>query len=84
MLMAQCRFPGFQRFGLVGRAEHQQVRNGAQARQMFNRLMCRAILAQTNRIMRHGMNDMRAHQRTEADGGAGIIREHKEGRARRN
>ena len=58
-----------------------QIRNGAQRRQMLDRLMGRAVFAHADGIMGHHENDANAHQRGQADRRAAIIREHHEGAA---
>ncbi len=47
----------FRRLDRVGRPEHQQVRHGAQRRQMLDRLMGRAVLAEADGIMGQHIDD---------------------------
>ena len=49
--------PGLRGLDRVGRAEHQEVRDGAQRRQMLDRLVRRAVLAEADRIVRHHVDD---------------------------
>src|SRR5712671_6817831 len=65
--------PALDGFDAVAGAKHQHVRDGAQRRQMFDRLMGWAIFAETDRIVRHHMNDTLAHQGGKTDGRAAII-----------
>ena len=46
---------------------------------MLDRLMRRSVLAETNRVVRHDMNDALTHERTQPDRRTGIIREDEEG-----
>ena len=52
VVMRQRRLPAFGGLDRVGRPEHQQVRHGAQGREMLDRLVRRAVLAETDGIMR--------------------------------
>ena len=79
--LSQRDLPAFRRLHAVGGAHHQQVGNGAQRRQMLDRLVGRAVLAHADGIMRHHEDDADAHQRGEADRRAAIIGEHQEGAA---
>ncbi len=73
VLRFQRKLPAFQRFNGIRRAEHVEVRHGAQARQMLDRLVRRAVFAEADRIMRHYIDDALVHQRREADRRAAII-----------
>ena len=65
-------------FDRVGRAQHQQVRNGAQRREMLDRLVRRAVFAEPDRIVRHHIDDALLHDRAEPDRRARIVGEHQE------
>src|SRR3546814_7434141 len=61
-----------------------QIRNQAQAGNVFNRLMRRTIFAKTDRIMREHVDAALLHQRRHANRVARVVREHQEGAAERN
>ena len=82
--VADGQFPAFGRFHAVGGAEHFQVRNGAHRGQVFDRLVGGAVFAHADGIMRHHEDDANAHQGGQADGGAAIVGEDKEGAAIRD
>ena len=46
---------------------------------MLDRLVRRTVFADADRVVRHHMDHALTHQRAEADGGAGVIREDEEG-----
>jgi hypothetical protein len=73
--------PALGRLHRVGRAEDQQVRDRAQRREMLDRLMGRAVLAEADGVVRHDVDDALAHQRGEADRRAAIVGEDQEGAA---
>ena len=54
------------------------MRDGAQRRQMLDRLVGRAVLAETDRIVRHHEDRADLHHRRQADGRAAIVREAQE------
>ena len=62
----------------VAGAEHDQIRNGAQRREMLDRLMRRAVFAEADGVVRHHMDDALAHQRGEPDRRPAIVGEHQE------
>ena len=78
MAVADGDIPSLQRLDGIGRAQDSQVRDGAQAGQMLDRLVGRAVFAQTDAVMRHDIDRAHTHQRRQADRIAGIVREHQE------
>ena len=76
--------PAFGGLDRVGRAEDAHVRHGAQRRQVLDRLVGRAVLAEADGIVGHHVDDRNAGERRDAHGGAGIIGEDQEGRAGRH
>ncbi len=72
--------PAFRRFVGVGRPNHGQPRNRAQARDLFNGLVRRAVFAQSDRVMREHVDRVQLHQRAQADGGLHVIGERQERR----
>ena len=66
--------------GVAG-PEHAHVGNGAQRREMLDRLMRRAVFAEPDRIMGHHVDDAGAHQRGEPHRRPRIVGEDQEGRA---
>ena len=66
--------------GIAGPIDR-EIGNDAQRRQVFHRLMGRAVLAQPDRVMRHHVDDALLHQRREADRGAAVVGEDQEGAA---
>ena len=69
------------RLDRVGRAEHQHVRDRAQARQMLDRLVRRAVLAEADRIVRGDEDHPLPHQRRQPQRRPAIVGEHQEGAA---
>ena len=67
-----CRFRG------IGRAEDEQVRDGAQCRHVLDRLVRRAVFTETDGIVRQDVDDADAHQSGEADRRTAIVREDQE------
>ena len=65
--MLQRELPALGRLDAIRRAEHVEVRHGAQRRQMLDRLVRRAVLAEADRVVRHDVDDALAHQRGQAD-----------------
>ena len=81
VLRLERDLPALGRLDRVGRPHHLQAGNGAQRRQMLDRLMRRAVLAQPDRIVGHHVDDAQAHQRRQTDRGPAIVGEHQEGAA---
>ena len=84
VLALQRELPALQRLHRVAGAEHEQVRDRAQRRQMLDRLVRRAVFAEADRVVRHHVDDALAHQRGEPDRRAAIIGEHQERAGIRN
>ncbi len=78
---AQRHFPRFGGFHRVGGAEHIGVGCGAADRQMLDRLVGRAVFAQTDAVMGHHEHRGHLHQRGQPHRGAGIVGEAHEGAA---
>ena len=69
----QCAVPRLRSLDRVARAEYQQIRYRPQRCQMLDRLMRRTVFAQSDRVMRHHMNDADPHQRGQPDRGTAVI-----------
>ena len=69
------KLPAFERLRLVRGPENEQVWNGAQRGQMFDRLMGRAVLAKTDGIMREDLDRANSHQGGEPKRWPAIIAE---------
>ena len=67
--------PRAERLEHVGGAPDFQIRNQAQRGRVLDRLVCRAVLAEADRIMREHMNDALLHQRGHAQGIAAVVAE---------
>ena len=76
---ADRQFPALRRLHRVGRAEDMQVRHGAQAGELLDRLVRRAVLAQADAVMGQHVDDALAHQRGQADRRAHVVGEDEEG-----
>jgi len=68
-------FPAFGGLDRIARPVDGQMGNGAQRREMLDRLMCGAVLAEADRVMGHDEGGSYLHHGREADGGTAIIRE---------
>ncbi len=77
----QRQFPALRHLDRVAGTEHAHVGNGAQRREMFDRLMGRPVFAETDRIVGHHIDDAGAHQCREPHRRPGIVGEHQECRA---
>jgi hypothetical protein len=84
VLALESVLPGRCGFHRVGRAPGVQVRRGAQAGQLLDRLVRRAVFAQTDGVVGVHINHALLHQRRHANGVAGVFHEHQEGRAVRH
>ena len=73
LALFQRQLPAFRGLHPVGGTHHQKIGNGAQGRQMLDRLMGGAVFAHADGIMRHHEDHADAHQRGQADGGPAII-----------
>ncbi len=78
-LALQGDLPAFGGLDRVGRAEDQQVGDGAQRGQVLDRLVGRAVLAQADGVVGHHVDDPGLHQRAQADGRAAVVGEGQEG-----
>ena len=74
-LRPQRAIPGLGGLDGIAGPEHQQIGNRAQRRQMLDRLMGRPVLAQSDGIMRHHMDDADAHQRRQPDRRPAVVGE---------
>ena len=79
--MADRRFPAFRRLHGIGGAEDQQVRDGAQRGQVFDRLVRRPVAADADAAMGEGEQDRQAHHRRHAEGRPLVVREDQIGHA---
>ena len=70
--------PAFRRLRGVGRAEDEEVRDGAQRGHVLDRLVRRAVLAKADGIVRQHVDDADAHQGCKADRRTAIVREDQE------
>ena len=70
--------PAFRRFHCVRRPEHIQVRNGAQAGNLFHRLMRRAVFAKPDGIMGHDIDNPLFHRGRQSDRGPTVVSENQE------
>ena len=75
---ADRQLPALRGFQRVGRAEHVQVRHGAQAGEVLDRLVGRAVLAQADRIVGQHVDHPLAHQRGQPDRRAHVVGEDEE------
>ena len=78
VLALERELPAFERLDRVARAEHAQVRDRAQRREMLDRLVGRAVFAEPDRVVRHHVDHALAHQRGEPDRRAAVVGEHQE------
>src|SRR4029077_6620386 len=76
--------PALSRFHTVTRAEHEQIRDGTQCRQVLDRLMRWTVLAEPDGVMGHHEYDAIAHERRKANGRPAIIGEDQERAGIRN
>ncbi len=77
--LAQRHAPGFGGFIGVARADDIEVGNGAQRRQLFDRLVRRAVLADPDRVVRKDENNRQFHDRGQPDRRPHIVAEYQEG-----
>ena len=71
--------PALHRLDGIAGPEHQQVGDRPQRREMLDRLVGRAVLAEADRIVGEHMDHPQAHQRGEPDRRPHIVGEHQEG-----
>jgi len=72
---AQDQFPALGGLDGIARTIDGEMGDGPQRRQLFDRLMGRAILAKADRIVRHDEDRANLHERRQADGWAAIVGE---------
>ena len=72
--------PAGRRLRRIRRTERVDVRQGAPHRELLNRLMRRAVFADTDAVMREDVRDRQAHERCEACHRLRVIREDEERR----
>ena len=65
----------------VCRTEIRKPRHCPQRHQVFDRLMCRPVFAQRDRVVCEYEERVDLHQGSQPDGRLGIVRKHKEGRS---
>ena len=70
--------PGLDNLVGIGRAKGDQAGNRAECRELFNRLMGRAVLADTDRVMREHVDDRQLHQGAQANRRLHVIAEDQE------
>ncbi len=70
--------PALGRLHRVRRAEDEEVGDGAERRELLDRLVGRTVLAEADRIVGHDEDDPVAHQRGEADRRPAIVGEDEE------
>ena len=78
MPVLQRQRPALGGLDRVGRAEHKKMRDRAQRGEVLDRLMRRTVLAETDRVVRHYIDDAGLHQRRQTDRRAGVIGEGQE------
>ncbi len=81
MLALDGVLPGHRGFEHVGRAPHIQIGDEAQAGRLLDRLVRRAVFAQTDGVVREDVDDPLLHQRAHAHAVARVVGEHQEGAA---
>ncbi len=72
--------PGHRGFDGIGRTPSVQVRRGAQAGQLLDRLVGRTVFAEANGIVSEHVEHTLLHQRGHTHGIACVLHEHQEGR----
>ena len=75
--------PGLGDLVRVRRAEHEQSGHRPQRRELLDRLVRRAVLADADRVVREDVDDGDLHQRGEPDRAARVVREDEEPRPER-
>ena len=75
--------PGLGDLVRVGGAEHEESRHRAQRRELLDRLVGRAVLADPDRVVREDVDHGDLHQRREPDRAARVVREDEEARPER-
>ena len=62
VVQLQDDLPGFRHFVGVGRAQHDQARDGPQRRQLLDGLVRRAVLADADGVVREDVDHRQLHQ----------------------
>jgi len=75
--------PGLGDFVRVARPDRDQPRNGAQREDLFDRLMCRTVFANADRIVGEHVDDGNLHDCRQPNRRAAVIAEDQEARAER-
>jgi hypothetical protein len=78
VLAFKRQLPAFRRLDRVGGAEHLEIGDRTQCRNMLDRLVGRAVFAKADRIVGQHMDDADAHQSRKADRRARIVGKHEE------
>src|SRR6266436_5902422 len=73
MFRLQRAIPGFGGLDRICWSENQKIRNRPQRCEVLDWLMCRTILSQSDRVMRHHMDDAYTHQSRYPDCGPAVI-----------
>src|SRR5580700_10262260 len=81
MVLLHGDFPGLYHFIRIAGTDQQDAREGAQVGELLDWLMCRAILADSNRVMSEDMNDRQLHQRAETNSATRIVTKDEEPRS---
>ncbi len=84
ILHRQRHLPGDRGLVGVGRADHREAGDRAQAHQLFDRLVRRAVLAERDAVVREHVQRVQLLQRGQADRRAHVVGEDQEGRAVRD
>ena len=72
-VVLDCIGPGLDGLVPVGRTDDVQTGHGAQRCKLLDRLVCRAVFADTNRVVRKDEADFGASERSEADRRAHVV-----------
>ena len=75
------RPPGPGRLVGVARSNDIEVRNGSQGGDVLDGLVCRSVLAETDRVVGHYVDDRELHERCQPNRGTSVVCEHEEGRS---
>src|SRR6185437_468431 len=73
--------PGLDHFVGVGRPQRNETGNASQRDELLDRLVCRTILPQADRVMREDVYNREFHQRAQADGWLHVIGKDEEARS---
>src|SRR6267143_1745382 len=84
VLVLDRRPPRLDDLRWIGRSEHRHVGNGAQRGELLDRLVCRPVFAQPDRIMREDVDRPEMRQRGQPNRWPHVVGEDQEGAAKRN